>query len=136
MFIIYLFRRCCVSVAAQAFPSLWRAGATLQLWCSGFSLQWLLLLGSSGSRAQAQQLWVPGCRAQAQQLWVPGCRAQAQQLWVPGSRAQAQQLWCTSLVDPWHVGSSGTRDQTCVSCIHKVVSLPLSHQRSPRAHFL
>ena len=27
------------------------AGATLHLWCAGFSLQWLLLLPSTGSRA-------------------------------------------------------------------------------------
>ena len=30
------------------------------LWCTGFSLQWLLLLQSTGSRAQAQQLWRTG----------------------------------------------------------------------------
>ena len=28
--------------------------------CAGFSLRWLLLLWSAGSRAQAQQLWRPG----------------------------------------------------------------------------
>ena len=31
-----------------------------------------------------------------------------------GSRAQVQQLWHTGLVAPWHVGSSQTRDQTCI----------------------
>ena len=40
-----------------------------------------------------------------------------QQLWHAGSRAQAQQLWHTGLVAPWHVESSQTRAQTCVSCI-------------------
>ena len=40
-----------------------------------------------------------------------------QQLWLTGSRAQAQQLWHTGLVAPWHVGSSRTRDRTCVRCI-------------------
>ena len=40
---IYLFRLCWVFVAAQAF---------LQLQCTGFSLQWLLLLLNTGSRAQ------------------------------------------------------------------------------------
>ena len=34
----------------------------------------------------------------------------------PGSGAQAQQLWQMSLVFPWHVGSSQTRDGTHVSC--------------------
>ena len=33
------------------------------------------------------------------------------------SRAQAQQLWHTGLAAPWRVGSSWTRDRTCVSCI-------------------
>ena len=32
----------------------------LQLWCPGFSLQWLLLLQSMGCRAQAQQLRLMG----------------------------------------------------------------------------
>ena len=48
--------------------SLLRAGFSLvavsrgysSLWCTGFSLQWLLLLRSMGSRAQAQQLWPSG----------------------------------------------------------------------------
>ena len=38
------------------------------------------------------------------------CRA-----WAPG--AWAQELWCTSLAAPGHVGSSWSRDWTCVSCI-------------------
>ena len=29
----------------------------------------------------------------------------------------AQQMWCTGLVALWHVGSSQTRDQTCVSSL-------------------
>ena len=32
-----------------------RVGATLSLWCTGFSLQWLLLLRSTGYRAQGLQ---------------------------------------------------------------------------------
>ena len=51
-----------------------------------------------------------------------------------GSGAQAQQLWSTDLVAPRPVGSSWTRDQTCVSCIDwQASSLPLSHQGSPKA---
>ena len=38
-------------------------------------------------------------------------------MWLVGSRAQAQLLWCTGLVALQHVGSSRTRDQTCVPCI-------------------
>ena len=35
--------------------------------------------------------------------------------------AQAQQLWLTGLVAPWHVGSSRTRDRTCVPCIGRQI---------------
>ena len=49
---------------------------------AGFSLQWLLLLRSTGSR----------------HVGLSSC----------GTRAQ--QLWSTGLVAPWHVGSSWTRD--------------------------
>ena len=38
--------RCCTG-----FLWLWRVGATLQLWYAGFSLWWLFLLPSMGSRA-------------------------------------------------------------------------------------
>ena len=74
--------------------SLVLARDTLYLGCRGFSLWWLFLLQSKGSRAQGLQ-----------------------QLQLQGSRAQAQQLWSISLVVPWHVESSWTRDQTSVSCI-------------------
>ena len=45
------------------------------------------------------------------------CGTRAQQLWLVGSRAQAQKLWLTGLVILQHVGSSRTRDRTCVPCI-------------------
>ena len=57
-----------------------------------------------------------------------------QQLQLPGSRAQTQQLWCTGLVAP-HVGSSQTRDQTCVSCIGRWTLIPLSQQGTPHPTF-
>ena len=45
------------------------AWATLLQRCKGFSLQWLLLLGSTGSRVCGLQwLWLLSCRAQAQEL--------------------------------------------------------------------
>ena len=79
------------------------SGGYSLLWRTGFSLQWLLLLQSTGSRHV-------------------------------GSRVQAQKLWCTGLFDPQHVGSSRTRDRTCV--LHcQVGSLPLSHQGSRRSVF-
>ena len=66
------------------------------LWCTGFSLWWLLLLQSSGSRHTG----------------FSSCGTRAQQLWVAGSRVQAQQLWHMALVTPRHVGSSWTRAPT------------------------
>ena len=72
------------------------------LWCAVFfSLQWLLMLRSTGSRRAG----------------FSSCGSRAQQLWLVGSRAQAQQLWHTGLVARRHVGSSRTRDRTHVPCI-------------------
>ena len=71
------------------------------LWCTGFSLRWLLLLQSTGSR----------------HVGFSSCGTWAQQLWLAGSRVKAQQLWRTGLVAPQHVGSSWTRDQTHVPCV-------------------
>ena len=48
----------------MAFSSCGRQGATLQWWCAGFSLRWLLLSKSMGSGAQAQQLCCMGLVAQ------------------------------------------------------------------------
>ena len=100
---IYLFIFGCIG------SSLLRAGFSLvvvnggysSLWCTGFSLRWLLSLQSMGSRHTA----------------FSSCGTWAQQSWLAGSRAQAQQLWHTGLVAPRHVGSSGTRAQTHVPCI-------------------
>ena len=66
----------------QAFLWLRCVGAALSLWCTGPSWQWLLLLGSTGSR-------VCGFRS---------CGTRALQLLLPGSGAQAQQLGCTGFV--------------------------------------
>ena len=38
-----------------------------------------------------------------------------------GSRARTQQLWHMGLVAPRHVGSSQTRDPTCVPCIGRQI---------------
>ena len=42
---------------------------------------------------------------------------------LPDSRALAQELWCTGFVAPRPVGSSWTRDGTCVSLHWQVDSL-------------
>ena len=38
-----------------------------------------------------------------------------------GSRAQARSLWHLGLVVRWRLGSSQTRDRTCVSCIGRQI---------------
>ena len=65
------------------------SGGYSSLWCVGFSLQWLLLLWSTGSK----------------RVGFSSC----------GTRDQ--QLWLTGLVAPRHVGSSWTRARTRVPCI-------------------
>ena len=77
--------------ASEVYPS---------LRCASFSLRWLLLLRSKGSRHAGFSC----------------CGTRAQQLWLMGSRVLAQQLWRTGLAAPWHVGSSQTRAQTRVPC--------------------
>ena len=76
------------------------------LWYMGFSLRWLLLLRSIGSRAHGLQ-----------------------QLRLLDSRAQAQQLWHMGLLAQQYVQCSWTRDQTRVLCIGRD-SYPLHHHRS------
>ena len=102
LILFYLFIFGCVgSIVAARGPSLVAAsGGHSSLWCAGFSLWWLLLLRNMGFRCTD----------------FSSCDTQAQQLWLAVSRAQAQQLWRPGLVASQHVGSSRTRDQTCVPC--------------------
>ena len=125
---IYLFFGCTGSslLCVGFFLQLRRAGATLLL-CTGFSLWWLLLLRSTGTRCvgfsswstQAQQLQHAGRRVcRLQQLRRAGSRVcRLQQLWLADSGVWAHQLWRMGLVDPRHVGSSRIRDRTHVPCI-------------------
>ena len=53
--------------------------------CVGFSLPWLLLLQSTGSRCTG----FSSCSTWAQQLWLAGSRAQAQQCVVHGLSCSA-----------------------------------------------
>lgn len=39
----------------------------------------------------------------------------------PALDARVQQFRCTGLAALWHVGASGTRDQTCVLCIARQI---------------
>ena len=90
-----------VFVAAHGLSLVAASGGHSSLQCVDFSLRWLLLLQSTGSRCTG----------------FSSCGMRAQQLWHAGSRAQAQWLWHMSLVAPWHVGSSRTRARTRVLCI-------------------
>ena len=58
-FFLILFSLCWVFVAAWAFFQFRQAGATLQLQCTGFSLQQHLLLQSIGSKHLASAVAVP-----------------------------------------------------------------------------
>ena len=88
--------------------------------CAGFSLQWLLLLWSSGSRRTGFSC----------------CGTWAQQLCLAGSRAQAQQLWHMGLAASWHVGSSWTRARTRVPCIGRQILNHCATREAPPLHFL
>ena len=102
LFLIY-FWLCWVFVAARGLSLVVVSGGYSSFLCTGFSLLWLLLLRSMGSRRA-------GFRS---------CGTWAQQLWLAGSRAQARQLWRTGFAAPRHVGSSGTRARTRVPCIDR-----------------
>ena len=102
LFYLFIVFGCVGSLLLPAGFSLVSAsGGYSQLQCAGFSLRWLLLLRSTGSR----------------RMGFSSCGTWAQYLWLVGSRAQAQQLWRMGLVAPWHLGSSRTRARTCVPCI-------------------
>ena len=75
----------------------------LQLQCMDLSLQWVLLLWSTGSRPRGRR-----------QLQHKGSVAAALELQSTG-----QQLWLMGLVALWHVGSFRTRDRTHVSCVDR-----------------
>ena len=88
--------------------------------CTGFSLQWLLLLRSVGSRCAG----------------FSSCGTQAQQLWLTGSRVQAQQLGRMGLVALRYVGSSQTRARTRVPCIGRRILNHCATREVPSPFFL
>ena len=82
---LFIFQLCQVFVAEHRLSLIAASRDYSSLWCIGFSLPWLLLLRSMGSR----------------HVGFSSCGLWAQQLWLLGSRAQAQQLWHTGLVALW-----------------------------------
>ena len=105
---------CWVFIAVRGLSLVAVSRGYSSLWCAGFSLRWLLLLQSTGSR----------------RMGFSSCSTWAQQLWLTGSRVQAQQLWRTGLVALQHVGSSQTRAQTHVPCIGRRI---LNHHATREA---
>ena len=77
------------------------------LWCVSFSLWWLPLLWSTGSRYAGFSSCSMG----------------------------TQQLWHTGLDVPQHVESSRTRDRTCVPCIGRWVLIHCTTRESSQAYF-
>ena len=95
---LYVFIFDCVgsSSLCAAFSSCGERGYS-SLRCTGFSLQWLLLLRSSGSQARGlQQLWLAGSRAQPQQLWRTGSVVVACRLQSAGSVVVAHGPSCST----------------------------------------
>ena len=84
---------CRIFVAAHGLSLVASTGGYSLLQCTGFSLQWLLLFQSMGSRHTS----------------FSSC----------GTRAQV--LWLTGLVALQHVGSSQTRHRTRVPCIGRQI---------------
>ena len=103
LFIYFWLRWVFIAVRGLSLAAVSRGYSSL--WCTGFSLQCLLLLWSRDSRFAG----------------FSSCGTRAQQLWLTGSRAQIQQLWRMGLVAPWHVGSSQTRARTRVPCISRQI---------------
>ena len=132
--IIYLLAALGLCCCAQAFSSCSEWGYSL-LRCMGFSLQWLLLLWSMGSRHAG----FSSCGTQAQQLQRAGSRAcRLQQLWHFGSAVVARGLQSTGSVVVGHGLSCSAAcgifpDQGSNPCpLHwQVDSQPLRHQGSP-----
>ena len=100
---IFFFLFGCVgsSLLHAGFSPVAESGGYPSLQCTSFSLRWLLLLRSRGSRC----------------VGFSSCGTRAQQSWPLGFRVQAQQLWRTGPVAPRHAGSSRTRAQTHVPCV-------------------
>ena len=117
-FLINLFIQfwlCWVFIAACRLSLVEASRGYSSMRCAGFSLRWLLLWRSAGSRCAG----------------FSSCGTRARQLWFVGSRAQAQQLWCTGLAAPWHVGSSQTRALTRVPCVGRRIPNHCATREAP-----
>ena len=87
---VFFFWLRCVFVAACRLSLVVVSGAYSSLWCVGFSLRWLLLLWSTGSR----RVGFRSCSTRASGVAVRG---------LSSCGVWAQQLWLTGLATPRHV---------------------------------
>ena len=112
IYLFILFLTVLVFTAVWAFLQLQRAGATLQLRCSGFSVQKLLLLRSTGSRAHKLSSSAP-------------------RLQSTGSIVVAQEFSCFAAC-----GTFPDQGSNLCPLLWQVGSSSLSHQGSPNECFL
>ena len=98
LFFFFHFWLCWVFIAAHGLSLVAVSRGYSSLWCAGFSLQWLLLLRSMGSRHAG----FSSCGSWSLERRLSSC-------------------WCTGLVAPRHVESSQTRDQVRVPCIGRQI---------------
>ena len=100
-----------ILVAAHRLSLVSARVSTLQLWFTRFSLLWLLLLPSTGSR----------------RLVFSSCGPQAL-----GMRAQQ---WCMGSDAPWHVGIFLDQGSNLCPLHWQAASHPLCHQEVPSKNF-
>ena len=105
LFLAVLSLHCCAGFSLVAMS---RSYPSLQ--CMGFSLRWLPLLQSIGSRVHR----------------IQQC----------GSWALENQLWYTGLVGSWCVGSSWIRDQTHISCVGRWILYHCTTRKAPDQKYL
>ena len=98
------------------------------------SSQWSVCLRSQlrgvSVAARGLALLVAACGAQAprgsgfcRRARAPGAGSSSFSTRLSRCSSWARELWCAGLVAPWHVGSSWTRDRTCVLCIDRRVPI-------------
>ena len=83
LFIYFYFWLCQVFLAGCGLSLVAASGGYFSLWCAGFSLQWLLLLWSTGSRCTCSVVVacrLSSCGPQALECRLSSCGAQAQLL--------------------------------------------------------
>ena len=105
--------------------SLVTASGGYSLLCVGFSLQWLVLLRSTGSRHAG----FSSCGTRASVVVARGLQS-------AGSVVVAQQLWHSGLVALRHVGCSWTRARARVACIGRQILNHCATREAPSVVFL